>query len=219
MRRKSNLNTENIKISEVDICKFCYLDDDETLLFQNDEVYVLPALGSFVSGYVLLIHQDHCDCFAEAMSITTARTKQKLRSLLEEVYQKCIFFEHGRAGGCFDRGNCRIDFHAHLHALPVDVDISDRIAEDFQQIQIDSWHDIVPLAEEYPEYLYFENSNEEQYFYVVEGTAEDQYLRKRVCESIDLPVEYANWRQHPFHDTMIQTIDQLQNRMREVDLQ
>lgn len=218
MRRKSDLNDDSTNPGDLDLCRFCYLNDDETILFQNDVVYVIPALGSFVRGYVLFIHQDHKDCFAEGMDRTIVRSKRRLRSLLEDIYDACIFYEHGRAGGCFERGNCRIDFHAHLHAVPVDVDISDVIAEDFQRIKIDDWREVATLSREHPEYLYFESENEEQYFYVAEGSVEDQYLRKRVCESLDLPTEYADWRRNPFYDTMEKTVETVEKYGSEADI-
>jgi hypothetical protein len=167
----------------------------------------MPALGGFVQGYVLFVHQDHKDCFAEVINPMTVQSKRQLRSVLEHIYDACIFYEHGRAGGCFERGDCRIDFHAHLHAVPVDIDISDVIAEDFQQIRIDSWKEVTTLGQEYPEYLYFENNEKEQYFYIVKGSIENKYLRKRVCESLDFPLEYADWRRNPFYDNMSRTVE------------
>lgn len=208
MRRFSDLGSDR-PYDELDLCRFCYLAPNEEVLFENENVYVLPSVGCFVEGYCLLLHQEHKECFAEAADPSIRAAKYRTRQTIEAIYGNCVFYEHGRTGNCFTRGNCKIEFHAHIHCVPVDVDISETLAQDFQQIVLDDWTEIRDFAQNHPEYLYFETDDRRKYFYPVNQNIERQYLRKRICEAVGMSDKYANWREYPFEEKMDRTAQKL----------
>jgi diadenosine tetraphosphate (Ap4A) HIT family hydrolase len=213
MQRRGDLDEE--AAGSIDLCDFCYLPDKRKVLFQNDIVYALPPLGSFVEGYVLLVSQSHDDCFADIMNQDIVESKKTVRETVEKVYGNCIFFEHGNVGNCFTRGNCKIDFHAHMHCVPTDKDISDRIAEDYNEFELNNIYELTEYKDRFPHYMYFENSSGKKYFYSIETSVESQFLRKRTCEAIGLDPMYANWREFEFRQNMKQTATVLSDNFQE----
>lgn len=214
MKRLEDLDLDPGRaFDDLDLCKFCYVSPDEAVLHEGEETYVLPALGQFVEGYVLLVHQEHVDCFAEAVTERTVEARRRIRSALTDVYGSCCFFEHGRTGACFQRGSEKIDYHAHVHCLPVAADFSDRVTADFDHVAVDDWSEIAALAERNPHYLYVETDDGSKQFYPVQERIEAQYLRKRVCEELGLPTRYGDWSEHQFPERMADTIERLGARL------
>lgn len=216
MKRLAGLKDDQT-IQNLNLCEFCFLEPNKQILFVDEHTYTIPSVGSFVEGYILIIHQEHRDCFAEVPPEHIQGSKQQIRREMEHIYGNCIIYEHGRTGNCSQRRECKIDFHAHLHCLPADIDLSDRIAQDFRQIEVTTWSEIGELADSHPEYLYFESADGDLFFYPVDKRIESHYLRKRACEALELSSSYANWRDYPFEDNMQRTVRAF-NRMNGVDL-
>lgn len=207
MKRREELDTD------ADVCRFCYPSRDEDILYEDENVYVMPSLGQFTEGYLLLINKEHEECFGRVIDPERKKVKDRIRDVLEEEYGSWCFFEHGRVGSCLERGEKKICYHAHLHCLPVKKDFSDRLDREFKKIEVDEMSEIKELAEEHPHYFYLETFNGAKNFYIVEKNVERQYLRKRACEALGLPTSHANWRENPFKDRMEATVDRLKDKI------
>ena len=46
-------------------CNYCCLAEDENLLLETENFYVVPTIGGFVEGYLLLISKEHLGSLAE----------------------------------------------------------------------------------------------------------------------------------------------------------
>jgi len=210
MRRLESLNTDN---PPDDLCFFCYLPESRPVLYQDEHCYVIGTLGNFVEGYVLLVHQEHLDCYGDVDIDTVYEVKQRVRVAIEQKYGSCCFFEHGRTGNCATRGTQKICYHAHLHALPVAQSLAERLAQDFDPIEMTDWREIERLRAKHPHYLYYESPQGEMYFYPVDENVERQYLRKRACEAAEIPVERADWREYPMRENLQRTSSSLKNKI------
>lgn len=88
-------------------------------LYRDENFVIVPALGPFAPGYLMLVTIDHHRAFAELSNHMRERasrlTRAVRRSLENEYGLDVIVFEHGGssdspAGSCID--------HAHLHFMP-----------------------------------------------------------------------------------------------------
>ena len=90
-----------------------------SILWGNDEVYVIPDISPLTEGHLLIVSVKHFCSFGSkpgAAMLAIEAAKQTVHKLYRQVYKKpALFFEHGaalpgKAGACID--------HAHLHCLP-----------------------------------------------------------------------------------------------------
>lgn len=211
MRRYEDVDSEG----DMDLCEFCYPSESRSILFEDESAYVMPSLGQFTEGYLLLITKDHVECIAEASDSHLADVKDRVADVLEEVYGTYSFFEHGRIGSCYHQRQNRICFHAHLHALPLPPDFGSAVEHDFDGHSVNGITDIAQHRERSPHYLYIETADGRKRFFDVDTDIERQYLRKRACESLGLPRQYANWKRHPFRQKMEQTTRELRKHFSE----
>lgn len=222
MRRRETLNTDEDP-RELELCDFCYPSPKygitPPILYEDENVYVMPSVGQFTEGYLLLVHQDHVDCFAEVPNPEIEAVKESIRDVLTETYGACCFYEHGRTGSCLMRSDSQICYHAHLHCVPVPKNYTERIEEDFERIPVDEWSEIGDLYDEYPHYLYLETDDGEKSFFVADENIERQYLRKRACEALDLDTELANWADNPRYDKIYETVADLRDAFDEETVQ
>ena len=89
-----------------------------------------------MEGYLLICTKLHRSCCGD-IPIEQIPEFIKLKDITKKVFQKVynkksIFYEHGQTGVCMRhiidnmQNHC---YHAHLHALPCEVDIFDLIVE------------------------------------------------------------------------------------------
>lgn len=199
----------------LDLCRFCYPSEQESILYENDSVYVIPSLGHFVEGYLLIISKEHETCVADAVDSSFILAKKEISKILESEYGSACFFEHGRIGSCYERSHNRICYHAHLHCLPVANDFTDEIAADHgSPRRIKTISELEDLQRTAPHYLYVEPANGTGVFFNISDQLERQYLRKKACEAIDLPTEEANWKENPNREAMKRTVSSVRELLR-----
>lgn len=176
-------------------CIFCE-EKFKAILFYNENFIV--ALDDFplMEGHILIFSKGHFGCGGElpkAISIDLMNVKDKISSLLRDIYGKVSFYEHGRAGHCVSfNPDERLCHHFHLHALPLTHDISDVLDNQFQRIDMPSYAMISDFFQKYGEYLFFENNNKNPMFYPVVNQIPPHLLRTLVANALQAP-ERANW--------------------------
>lgn len=204
---------EGGELADLDLCDFCHPKEERSIVYENDSVYVMPSLGQFTEGYLLLISKEHKECVAEISDSSLLRVKEAIGDVLERLYGSACFFEHGRVGNCYQKAQNRICFHAHLHCLPV-PSLIDLVEQDFKSYQIDSVSELSKYREKHPHYLYVDEGAEKRFF-AVDDDIERQYLRKKACNSLGLPQEWSDWSAYPFKKRMQVTADKIEPTLSE----
>ncbi|MFX0196174.1 MAG: hypothetical protein ACFFCW_08630 [Candidatus Hodarchaeota archaeon] len=205
-----------IELNVHDECRLCQIvssqPDEVELhdapLLSSDNFLVVPALGQFVSGYLLIVTRDHVlntGLLSEHLYDELESLKNEVAATLTQAFKPPIFFEHGPASRTLT-GGCCID-HAHIHALPAPVDLSACLSKHFPCRPISSFAELQDVAMARIPYLYIETGPEERYVFKV-GVIPRQYLRQVVCAELGLP-QLWDWRRYPFHDRIRQTVDRI----------
>jgi len=181
-------------------CVFCDKSKfEERLVGETKDFWAIATLGQITDGgYLLLVPKRHVECIG-AMRIKEIRMLYALWGNILRAFQDeygkpdALAFEHGVVGQTVK--------HAHLHLLPVRLDITRRIKNDFPDCKTE----YVPLNKlikiyrlKKSPYILF---NEPEYIdFPTGGTrvcwnppAPPQYLRIVVAEALGHP-ERANWR-------------------------
>lgn len=115
-------------------CPFCgaHLDRSKALydqkLFCDRLINVVPDLGPLCPGHLLAASRRHVLSMAElgeAKLGDLARTLTRLTGALSPHFGDYFWFEHGTPPGTGGHGAC-ID-HAHIHMLPMEAQMYDRL--------------------------------------------------------------------------------------------
>ncbi|KFM98540.1 hypothetical protein D0U04_20715 [Bacillus clarus] len=198
------MNKTEVLLRELkDRCSFCDEEEDKTLL-KTPNFQVRFSVGQIVEGYCLIIPNDHYHCMGslpENLRNEYLTLKNHVRKILTETYGSCIFYEHGRVGVCDVQPGEQLCYHAHLHAVPVDVDLLSKIQESFIPIKLKTYEELQGYYKKLGHYLYFENSNSEKFIFNINRPIRRQYLRFLTADGIGKP-ELANWRKHPGYELM-----------------
>lgn len=193
----------------LDLCSFCYPSEKRNIIYEDEEVYIMPALGNFVRGYVLMINKKHRDCFAGIINEQKEKAKTELKEIITHKYGSCCLLEHGRVGSCMGDDENRICYHAHMHAVPTKKDFRGKIKKDFEMVEIDRWIDVNKLEDKLYDYLYVEVHSGEKSVFKVKEEIENQYLKKNACNAMGIDRKYSNWKKYPFWETMRKTYKDL----------
>ncbi len=185
-------------------CVFCDPEKmKERLIWENADWSVVATLGQIVGGYVLIIPKAHIPCLgalplggAMANLVTTIYSAARALNL-EYVHDdspgavsRILMFEHGIVGQTVK--------HAHLHLLPVKVDLTPKIVADFPTVDIDNLSDSdsylqdVYASRQEP-YLFWTTPNGDSMI-CWNPPAPSMYLRLITAELLGFP-ERGNWRE------------------------
>ncbi len=109
-------------------CRLCWaksrlgqLYPENTILYSSEKFITIPALGSLIPGYLLMVSRQHIPCIAKVKESELAMLERELEKLLEylkPLSDKWIVFEHGNSEN-FTRSSPSCIEHFHLHILPL----------------------------------------------------------------------------------------------------
>lgn len=105
-------------------CRFCGIEQREPLLERIERLVVVPSKGALVPGWVLVVPIDHVLTLAELPQPSRspfAALVARVEARLLATVGPSVLFEHGPAAVGRSAG-CGVD-HAHLHVVPVPVDL------------------------------------------------------------------------------------------------
>lgn len=182
-------------------CVFCDKAKlGERLISENSGWYVAATLGQITDGgYVLVIPKEHISCMGaltrEQTSAMLKVTKETCRALSLEYQNSTsatpypvIIFEHGIVGQTIK--------HAHLHLLPTQIDLTEKIRSDFPEAEIEELQYAAHIQELYSKrqepYLFWTLPNGKS-MVCWKPSAPPQYLRLVTAELLGRP-ERGNWR-------------------------
>ncbi len=201
-----------------DGCTFCekfnqnegpFLYVFDTVIWEDEDFVVVPALGTLNEGYCLLISRQHhtsIACFSTSLLRSCVKVKQFIGRHLVLQFGPVVFFEHGQVCRAHKAGAC-ID-HAHLHCVPLLNDITHRIRVDHRLNKLHEFGKIATSTEQYDgSYLFFQNQAGEMY--TCDGNeVRSQYFRILVAEALGL-LGMWDWGVFEFESNAVRTLEKL----------
>ncbi len=178
-------------------------------LVETQNFAVLPSLGALVEGWLLMVPKVHCISMG-ALSAHHRKEADELQArltrLLRQQYNKrVIAFEHGPSGVKHGTG-CGVD-HAHLHLVPLEVDMVSLVAP-----FIDSnlhwysgdWQERAHAYEAGLDYLFVKDEISGGRLILAKDFG-SQVFRKAIAAYLDIPAKFS-WREHPMLGNVDRTI-------------
>ncbi len=200
-------------------CNFCTKFGDEQgkvkrhpvfdrIILETQDFVVVPAIGTIVEGYVLIVTKSHVTGMAylsKEILLRLEDLKSQLRQLLSRSFTAPMFFEHGLVGGDRRVGSC-IE-HAHLHCVPLTASLLPRLELLHNLRSISSFDDLLELSTKNESYLYLESQDLTRH--VLTGVPiPSQYLRRLVAEEAGVPNQW-DWAVWTFEKNARATLRQL----------
>lgn len=164
--------------------KLVNLPTEESILFENENIYVQVDISPLCLGHILIITNKHYLNFFETPNYIKEDVI-KLKTNLIQLYKKLyntdvLFFEHGSAKSGY--AGASID-HAHLHCIPYQFDIS----QDLNKLLGDSVAcDILSLNNNFNNefsYIYLESKENGKQIHKVKQLP-SQFLRRLTSEKL-----------------------------------
>lgn len=219
-------------------CVFCDFDmyamvdvDGETIcrvIWENDAWIVVPTLGAFIGGYVLLVAKRHSRsgyyCDNEERTLLNLAIKC-MSDAFQDIYgdEYAYVFEHGSVGERY-RSACCVD-HTHLHMFPTNVDIYHKVLSFF--INEYTEHSSINEVYEYIEkkgiqsYLMFGDVKQGVFALVdtTESVYPSQFLRQVIYGIlVGEPSDYGwDWRRYAMLDKVQKIAMEMKNYFRKKD--
>jgi diadenosine tetraphosphate (Ap4A) HIT family hydrolase len=196
----------------------CYLIFNRKLnrvVKETKNFVVLPTIGQIVEGYLLIVPKEHFSCIG-ALSAELfdelREIKNLCRTALNKAYNsKCIFYEHGTVGKTFEkRAGCCTD-HAHLHAVPVEVDLLSDIQQNYKAKQIEKLEDLCKKYETKTPYLFYENNCGDMYVFDAPLVV-SQYFRMLLAKKLGVENKW-DWRNYQGKEEILKTIEKLKGKL------
>ena len=176
----------------------------EHILYETENFFVIPGVGAFFDGYVMVCPKRHIMSFAECTDDEFEEFLQVLndiRFILKAIYKKEVFvFEcgSGRNGG--GKHSTSI-VHAHIHFAVTDMPV-------LQCVQKSGIHPglICPAdLHKYGEYPYMLYIDQEDNWYIAsdpDSYYPRQHPRQVLADYMGLKKGMYNWRKHKFLEKM-----------------
>lgn len=198
------------ELNEDDECnllkKYCPAIESR-LIFSTSDFCILPTLGSFVPGYLMIITRDHIASIGH-LANDKLDTLERLIACCKKVIQskflkRSIVFEHGPVSPT-KRGGCCID-HAHVHIVPTDLEIIHQFHSSLSIEKIEKIYEIQSYIRRGIPYIFYENLDSSRF--VLEGDIiPSQYVRQVIARNLNLPYGEWDWRHYPFCNNIMETL-------------
>lgn len=189
-------------------CKFCYLDRSKeinTVLEETDHFFVIPALGDFVGGYVLIVSKRHLYNMSELGDEEKDEYLlliQKYREMFYHIYGKYpIVFEHGSLK---EKASASSIVHAHTHVVNYQFQHEEDFIDQLNFQLIYHFQEIVSTDRSYIFYLSFNNNLYVTYDY----QPISQLVRICIARDMGLVEEY-NWTLYDYQENVLNTIKKI----------
>lgn len=202
-------------LDHYDDCRLCWAVSglgqrfpSNYILYENSDYILIPALGSFLPGYVLLVSRKHLGCLSSLSNdalITVERDLDEIDRFLRRYSTSWCVFEHGKTASDYPAGNT-ID-HLHLHFVPFKYDIVRDVSErlNVQPKPIKSITDLPVLCDsQKSNYVFLRDSHRNKYV-VLAKTYPSQFVRQLIAIQVSQG-DLWNWKESPLEDVCLTTI-------------
>ena len=194
-------------------CRLCQKYKSEgSIIFENNNFWIAPALGQIVEGYLLISTKK---CYIGLSELPKSLLdeleilQKKVRKILLKYYTEPIFFEHG-AIASHRKGGCCIE-HAHIHVVPIDIDLFNDISRYFRPKKIKKLRHLTQQFSKQIPYIYYENQTGNKYLFELYKPIPSQYLRRLIALKLNNPEKY-DWRLYPEIDKFNKTFEKLSGK-------
>lgn len=179
------------------------------IIFENEHWVVMPPLGSFCVGGLLVlskVHYPSCAmCPPNVLESLESILKIVKRVLAETYKVNVLFFEHGPSK-FGTKGACCVD-HAHINVFPIDFDIWNDLPKFPVEEELKGCQDIKKFMDD--EYIWLIDNNHNN-VYPVSGVP-SQYIRTIITKHLGYS-ERWNWQDYLGLKEIQQTIADLEGK-------
>jgi diadenosine tetraphosphate (Ap4A) HIT family hydrolase len=180
------------------------------IVHSTDEHVILPALGSIIEGYVMLVSKRHRSSVATLKAPQADQVQREIESVLSLLQKQTpstrwVVFEHGTTLDCGLKACC-VD-HLHLHLLPVDMDLAADLATRLscEAKRIDAMQALRQVREAGDDnYIYVRNPDGAHYV-LTPPAYSSQFVRQVLAERTGKGDRW-NWQHHPMEDDSVKTV-------------
>lgn len=188
---------------------------DSRIFAKNNELCLFPTIGCFIKGYILLSTIQHYISLYNCPDETVFKINNTIKIIRNAFKIKMgtgmVFFEHGTVDD-YSLSSASVS-HFHMHFLPAHETIWDQINKkfNFSYHKLDNISDVKTIVNQFgiKSYLLFGDFNGDKY--LIDCTKENfpsQFLRKVTYEYYYGEGDNKwNWREFPFYETMMETIE------------
>jgi inosine/xanthosine triphosphate pyrophosphatase family protein len=182
------------------------------IIYQDDLFAVMPPLGQFMEGGLLLLTRAHIPSFAYLPTKWLPRLEQLLQVIqrlsIAHWGVSPLVFEHGSAVDQ-TKGRCCVD-HAHLNIFPAKVHVHPHLASRMQ-VELASLSELKRLGRAEFGYLFVQENDNTRYAYDAQYVP-SQLVRRIITSQMGLP-ERWHWRDYPGCDELVSTYQVLKGRI------
>lgn len=189
----------------------------EHILYESDNFFVLPGLGAFFDGYVMICPKRHVMSFAELNTEEFDEFLQVLddvKYILKQIYKKDIFvFEcgSGRNGG--GKHSTSI-VHAHIHLAPTDMPVLKSVQKSGIHPGLICPNDLHNYGE-YPYMLYIDQDDNWYIASDPDSYFPRQHPRQVLADYMGLEKGKYNWRVYGYEEKMDVIAEEIYGFLRE----
>ncbi|HLH54148.1 MAG TPA: non-canonical purine NTP pyrophosphatase [Verrucomicrobiae bacterium] len=193
--------------------EMCHQRLDSRIVYQDDDFIVMPPIGQFMEGGLLLLARKHIRSFACLPPNLFARLERLvavIREELEALYGiSPLVFEHGPAPEK-SKGVCCVD-HAHFNIFPANVLIRPHLTQRMN-LPITTLDELARLKNAEFGYLFVQENDGSRRVY--DGQLAPTQLVRRIITSKLGIAERWHWREYPGIDELVATYRSLHGRIR-----
>jgi diadenosine tetraphosphate (Ap4A) HIT family hydrolase len=186
-------------------CRFCELPDRDRVLRIDDNFSIVLSLGPLVQGHFMLVARSHFQSSAELpakITPTAGRVIKRLSDSALHEFGELTIFEHGRAGACVPPGHGQDHcYHAHVHFVPTNVALTERVQKDFALTRFDNWDAFQREHAQNPLPYLAIWGGDNVYVAFDPAPLPHHYLRSKVAEALGEPL-FGDWAAFPRDDVI-----------------
>ncbi|WP_452597581.1 HIT family protein [Pontimicrobium sp. MEBiC01747] len=205
-----------------DKCKICSISDNNNKLnswdkplFETENFYAVPSLGSLVEGWILIFSKKHYLSLSQLSNELINELndfRNDVEAKLIQEFGKITIFEHGPSHKKTSLG-CGVD-HFHLHLVPLKEMNLLSLSKSFDSSIIwKSISDIRDLKEigKKKGYLFLELPNNEKFF-ASGSRAGSQFFRRVIAQDLGISEKF-DWKSDSMIENIEKTIEKLQHNI------
>jgi len=163
-------------------------------ILNSENFVVVPTLGHFVPGWLLIVPRKHYVCFGAVPPKFIDEfldVKRKVEYLLASLYSAPIKFEHGPcsrglAGACID--------HAHMHFVPTTIDLKPELDSEFHHRSIQALDELTSEYRSGRPYFFYETAGGLSSLYQI-SVIPSQFARMLLARKLGMLEKY-DWRKY-----------------------
>lgn len=162
-------------------------------ILESKNFVVVPTLGQFIPGWLLVVSKLHYSCLGELPSSLHSEFHglwRDTKSLVHSLYGASIEFEHG---ACTPNNGSACVQHLHLHVVACSLQVNAELRHIFAGKDFKGLAGLQEMFQEKKPYLVCSDSTGEMVFET--PLIPSQYMRKYLAVRLGLTEKY-DWREY-----------------------